>query len=139
MASHDGSNERAFLGRLQRSRPKRQETTQAARDFRKIATPSEALLWRALRNHQLDGSRFRRQHPIGPFVTDFRCPGHRLIVEVDGGIHSQQVEQDRQRQLMLEAQGYRFLRATAEDVEQNLPSILSQIRAALREPHTMPQ
>lgn len=139
MASRDGSNDRAFLGRLQRPRPKRQETTQAARDFRKIATPSEDLLWRALRNRQLDGIRFRRQHPIGPFVTDFCCPGRRLIVEVDGGIHSQQLEQDRQRQLMLEAQGYRFLRATAEDVEQSLPSVLNQIRAALREPDTTPQ
>ncbi|MDQ2744978.1 MAG: endonuclease domain-containing protein [Chloroflexota bacterium] len=139
MASHGGSNEPAFLGRLQRSRPKRQETTQAARDFRTIATPSEALLWRALRNRQLDGIRFRRQHPIGPFVTDFCCPDRRLIVEVDGAIHRGQLEQDRQRQQILEAQGYRFLRATAEDVEQNLPSVLNQIRAALREPHTTSQ
>jgi len=55
--------------------------TEVARGFRKAPTPSEAILWRALRGEALDGRKFRRQQPIGPFIVDFYCSTERLIVE----------------------------------------------------------
>jgi very-short-patch-repair endonuclease len=108
---------------------------EVARGFRKEPTPGEELLWQALRNHKLDGRRFRRQQPIGPFIVDFFCVAEGLIVEVDGPIHASQYEADRQRQAMLEAAGYRFVRIPSADVEQNLPAGLEAIRAGFG-PHT---
>lgn len=58
-----------------------------ARRFRKRPTGSEELLWQALRNRQLDGLKFLRQHPIGVSIVDFYCHEKRLVVEVDGGMH----------------------------------------------------
>ena len=50
-------------------------------------TPSEAVLWRALRANRFQGLRFRRQHPFGPYILDFYCDAAKLAVEVDGGFH----------------------------------------------------
>ncbi len=102
-----------------------------ARDFRKSPTPSEAVLWQALRKKQIRGAKFRRQHPIGPFVADFCCLEHDLIVEVDGSVHATQVERDHERQYMLEACGYTVLRFTAHDVEQNLPDVVERIQQTI--------
>ncbi|HEY9766381.1 MAG TPA: DUF559 domain-containing protein, partial [Chroococcales cyanobacterium] len=66
--------------------------TERAREFRKEPTPSESLLWEALRKGRLDGRRFRQQQPIGHFIVDFYCPSEKLVVEVDGPIHEQQTE-----------------------------------------------
>jgi very-short-patch-repair endonuclease len=101
---------------------------EAARQFRKAPTPSEAVLWQALRDRQLDGIKFRRQQPIGPFVVDFFAPALRLVVEVDGPIHAAQQEADRQRQELLEMAGLRVFRLTAEEVEHNLPQALTNLR-----------
>ena len=62
-------------------------------------------MWNSLRRKRLDGRKFRRQQPIGPFVVDFFCPAERLIVEVDGPIHDSQREADRVRQQLLETLG----------------------------------
>lgn len=104
--------------------------TQIARQLRKAPTPSENRLWQAIRKRQLDGRKFRRQMPIGPFVVDFYCSSERLIVEVDGPIHDFQREADRERQRMLESLGLRFVRVTAAQVENDLPGVLNTIRAA---------
>ena len=103
---------------------------EVARDFRKAPTPSERRLWSALRRDRL-GVSFRRQQPIGPFVVDFFCAGHRLIVEVDGPIHESQQERDAERQRLLEACGYRVVRFTAEDVEHNPPQVIAAITTHL--------
>src|SRR3972149_3281483 len=66
------------------SRELRERMVQVAREFRQEPTESEALLWSALRNRKLDGHRFRRQQPIGPFVVGFYCDEAALVVEVDG-------------------------------------------------------
>ncbi|NLX11968.1 MAG: endonuclease domain-containing protein [Chloroflexi bacterium] len=105
-----------------------------ARLLRNQPTPSEDRLWQAIRKAQLDGRKFRRQMPIGPFVVDFYCPSERLIVEVDGPIHDCQHEADQQRQTMLEALGLRFVRVTAAQVEGDLPGVLEAIRAGFA-PH----
>jgi very-short-patch-repair endonuclease len=99
---------------------------EVARDFRKTPTASEAILWQALRGSRL-GAKFRRQHPIGPFVVDFYCANANLIVEVDGPIHKTQREHDSARQELLELCGYRVLRVAADDVERYLGVVLASI------------
>ena len=112
----------SYLGRIM---------TEIARRLRREATHSEAILWRALRNRKLDGHKFRRQFPIGAFALDFYCPEAGLAVEIDGPIHAEQQEADRQRQEILESLGIRFIRFPAAAVENDLPGVLTQIRAAL--------
>ena len=103
---------------------------QAARDGRKEPTKSEATLWRALRNRKLVGRKFRRQHPVGPFIVDFYCHDELLAVEVDGDIHERQATADAQRQQALESVGVRFVRIAADLVESDLPAALAEIQAA---------
>ncbi|MFN7715825.1 MAG: DUF559 domain-containing protein, partial [Pseudanabaenaceae cyanobacterium] len=110
------------------------QMTEVARQFRKQPTTSEAILWQALRGRKLDGRKFRRQQVIGTFVVDFFCGQERLVVEVDGGVHQNQQEADRQRQELLESLGLRFVRVRSDLVEQDLPAVLSQIRAAFSLP-----
>jgi very-short-patch-repair endonuclease len=105
----------------------KQKILQAARDLRKDPTCSEALLWQALRRKQLNGIKFRRQQPIGPFVVDFYAPSIRLVVEIDGAIHQQQQEADQARQMILESLDLDVLRFSASQVEDELDSVLSAI------------
>jgi very-short-patch-repair endonuclease len=99
----------------------------AARELRAQRTAAEQVLWEALRRRRLNGLRFRCQHPAGPFVLDFCCPAHKLVVEVDGGVHDSQLEQDGYRTAHLEAYGYRVLRFRNEEVLTNLALVLERI------------
>ena len=108
---------------------------EVARQFRKQPTPSEKILWQALRNCQLDNYKFRRQQPIGVFIVDFFCAVARLVVEVDGSIHESQQELDRQRQDLLESLGLNFIRVASDRVENNLPSVLEEIHQVLLASH----
>ena len=101
-------------------------------ELRRNPTPTEHILWQALRKRQLAGRKFRRQMPIGPFVVDFYCSSEHLIVEVDGPIHAQQQAADQQRQELLESLGLRFVRVSAAQVEADLPGVIATIRAAFR-------
>jgi len=65
-----------------------------ARQLRKQATTAEKILWKHLRNRRLNGIKFRCQHPLGRYIVDFYCPTHRLVVEIDGEIHSYQEDHD---------------------------------------------
>jgi very-short-patch-repair endonuclease len=107
--------------------------SETARRLRRTMTDSEWRLWLALRGRQLDGHRFRRQHPIGPFVVDFVCLAHRLVIEIDGGVHlePEQQAQDRSRQRWLEGQGYRVLRFRGVEMADDIGGVLATIRAAL--------
>lgn len=105
-----------------------------ARDFRKIPTSSENILWQTLRNRQLAGFKFRRQQAIGGFVVDFFCAARNLIVEVDGAIHITQVERDRERQHLLETCGYTVVRFSATQVERQLEAVVQAIRSYLESP-----
>ena len=107
----------------------RAKMVEVAREFRKHPTPSEDLLWQALRGRRLEGRRFRRQQPIGPFVVDFFCASERLIVEVDGPVHEAQQQADRERERLLESLGLRILRVQATQVERDLPGVLKMISA----------
>jgi very-short-patch-repair endonuclease len=104
-----------------------------ARAMRQQATQAEALLWERLRKNQLLRFGFRRQHAIGPFITDFCCPKAKLVVEVDGGIHHQQVQEDKARQQYLESRGFRVMRFTNEQVERNIEVVLSRIEKELKD------
>jgi len=105
-------------------------TEERARELRGELTPAEERLWSFLRRKQLDGLRFRRQHPVGRFIVDFFCPSHRLCVEVDGAVHESQAERDAERTAVLSAAGYRMVRVRNEEVLTDLPSVLQRIREA---------
>jgi very-short-patch-repair endonuclease len=102
----------------------------AARRLRQNLTPAEERLWQAIKNSQLNGLRFRCQHPVGSFILDFYCPQCRLVVEVDGEIHNHQVEYDTARTMQLNQFGYRVVRFSNQDVMTNLDGVLRQILAA---------
>ena len=103
----------------------------AARELRhsRRATPAEQLLWEAVRDRRLDGLKFRRQHPIGPFVVDFCCASCRLVVELDGEVHDDPecAAQDKVRAALLEAHGYRLLRFHNKEILFGLPAVLESI------------
>jgi len=111
----------------------RRRSVEAAREFRRGPTPREAIPWNALRGRQLNGVKFRRQQPIGRFVVDFFAREHRLIIEVDGGVHDapDQSLRDRERQELLEDLGLGMLRVAAKDVENDLNSVLGVIEQLL--------
>lgn len=108
-----------------------------ARRMRKSPTPSEGRLWQALRNRQLGGFKFLRQHPIGPTIVDFYCHEKRLVVEVDGGVHraNEAKEYDRAREAFLEAYGLTIVRCAAEDVENSLEKVLEGIKDVVSGTH----
>jgi very-short-patch-repair endonuclease len=102
-----------------------------ARQLRYEQTPAEAKLWDFLRDRQLDGYKFRRQHPIGRFIVDFYCPEQKLVVEIDGPVHHEQTDRDEERTQVLQASGYRVYRWTNEQVEENLAEVLNVLQRFL--------
>jgi very-short-patch-repair endonuclease len=101
-----------------------------ARALRKSSTYPERRLWRALRAGRLAGLQFRRQHLIGPYVADFYCHEHALVIELDGRSHIGRYDADIERQQDLEARGLRVLRIGNDDVLDNLDGILEGIARA---------
>ena len=97
--------------------------------MRSDATRAENLLWQALRRSQLEGLKFRRQVPLDGYILDFVCFEVRLIVEVDGGQHSESVR-DIGRDRHLTAQGFRTLRFWNDEVEGDCDAVCRAILAA---------
>ena len=110
------------------------ETLAKAQHLRRQLTDAERKLWSVLRNRQLDGAKFRRQQPIGPFIADFVCQDRRLIVEADGGQHSGNAS-DARRTAFLERKGYRVLRFWNNDILRNVNGVAQVIADALSTPH----
>jgi very-short-patch-repair endonuclease len=104
-----------------------------ARQLRQRLTKSEAILWTAIKGRALDGWRFRRQHPVGPYVTDFACHDAMLVVEVDGATHTEdhEIEYDRKRSAYLAQQGWRVMRVSNLSIYEDLDSVIADIAAAL--------
>jgi very-short-patch-repair endonuclease len=98
-----------------------------ARELRNGATDAERHLWRYVKLRQLAGLRFRRQVPIGPYVADFLCPQARLIVELDGGQHTERIDADEARTRVLADFGYRVLRYWNDDVLLRTQDVLDDI------------
>ena len=97
-------------------------------------TRSEIALWQALRGKQLEGLKFRRQQVLGPYVADFFCAASRLVVELDGGAHSDEDAQthDARRDQWIAAQGLRILRMPNRMVAEDLSGALALIAQAAR-------
>jgi very-short-patch-repair endonuclease len=102
-----------------------------ARELRKNPTEAERILWRHLRLRQIEGHKFRRQQPIGNYIVDFICLEGRVVVEVDGGQHSEQAHYDSERDAWLREQGFRVLRFWDNQVLKETESVDEVIREAL--------
>jgi very-short-patch-repair endonuclease len=105
--------------------------SERARELRREATDPERVLWRHLRNRQLAGAKFRRQHPIGRYVVDLVCVERRLVVEVDGVQHGGSYDQRRDAELG--RLGFAVIRIPNGEVRRNLEAVLEQIARMLEE------
>ena len=105
-----------------------------AKELRKELTEAEIILWDRIRNRQLNGLKFRRQHPIDIFIADFYCHEMKLIVELDGGIHDtiEQMEYDDGRSFELEEKGFKIIRFRNEEVFNEIEQVLEKIIQAVK-------
>ena len=104
-----------------------------AASHRKNATEAETVLWNHLRAKQLDGIKFRRQHIIGQFITDFVCLSKKLIIEVDGLIHQlpESIISDAERTEWFTAKGYTLIRFTNKEVLYDIDNVIRKIHHQL--------
>ena len=111
----------------------KRQNVDLARNLRSQQTPAERLLWNHLSAKQLGGLKFRRQHPVDNYIVDFLCPSKMLIIEIDGGQHSEPGAEtaDVQRTKALEAMGYQVIRFWNNDVLQNIDGVISVIKERL--------
>jgi very-short-patch-repair endonuclease len=100
-------------------------TRQRARELRQSGTDAERKLWYQLRAGRLNGLKFRRQHPIPPYIVDFYCEAKKLVVELDGSQHNEEVDRDRSR--FLESRGLKILRYWDNEVLQQMDAVLEAI------------
>ena len=119
------------MSRSKRIRGTTPEIESAARWLRKNMTPAEQQLWAVLKDRQLNGSKFRAQHPVGLFIIDFYCPACRLMIEVDGSVHDTQADHDKARTEHLKNHGYSVLRFTNDEITNHLPDVLNTIRQTI--------
>jgi very-short-patch-repair endonuclease len=114
--------------------PPKQSTPRMQRraaELRHNQTDAETKLWQALRMHQAKYIHFRRQHAIGSYIVDFCSLRKKLIIELDGGQHLEQVEYDNERTAFFTSKGYRILRFWNNDVLKNLDGVMRVILEAL--------
>jgi very-short-patch-repair endonuclease len=104
-----------------------------AKELRYSETESEKFLWTLLRAKKLNGVKFRRQEPVGQYVVDFVCFEKKLIIEIDGGQHSDEKnkEYDEIRTKWLQSQGFRVIRFWNNDVSSNIEGVITRIKEAL--------
>jgi very-short-patch-repair endonuclease len=112
-----------------------------ARHLRHTMTPAERVLWHALRNRRFMGLKLRRQVPIGPYIADFYCAEHRLIIEAEAGDHGggHGRSRDAARDRYLSALDFHVLRLCNADILCNLPGTLDVIAARAQpiDPHRL--
>ena len=109
------------------------ELLRIAGDLRKSMTPAEKVLWGRIRTKQVKGFRFRRQHPIRDFIVDFFCYDAMLVIEIDGEVHADphQKERDIQRTRILKNLGLRELRFTNHEVINQTEEVIKKIESKL--------
>ncbi len=102
--------------------------------LRSSMTKAERSLWDRLSNNQLDGFKFRRQHPIGPYVADFYCHKARLVIEVDGKDHNQteRKQNDEVRDIEMKELGLKVIRVKNEEVLNDIDKVIKRILKELR-------
>ncbi len=100
------------------------------KELRNNATKAEAYLWKALKGKQLVGRKFRRQHSIGNYIVDFYCPSESLIIELDGGVHMNPVNEDYdfRRTEFLRSKGFKLIRFENKVVFESLNMVLEAIK-----------
>ena len=105
-----------------------------AKQLRKDETPTEKKLWEYLKGKKMEGYKFRRQHPIGRFILDFYCHAKKLVVEIDGGYHQEQLQQweDAERTQFLESLGLQVIRFTNKEIVEEVEIVLDKIRTTLK-------
>jgi len=105
------------------------------RVLRKNLTPAEALLWKALKNRQLKGRKFRRQHSVGNYILDFYCPSEKLNIELDGMPHFTIIgeKKDKKRDEYLKTFGIKIIRFENRDLYNNLTGVLEIIQEHFNE------
>lgn len=104
-------------------RPKHPMMIDRARGLRRRSPPPEQILWSVLRGRRLGGLKFRRQEPIGPYIVDFCCRDLKLAVELDGMSHDDKQGRDELRDRWLEEQGYRIVRLTNWDINEDKDAV----------------
>ena len=104
-----------------------------ARRLRRSETEAETQLWELLRAGRLEGWKWRRQSPVGPFIVDFLCLEAWVVVELDGGVHAGQVEYDARREAYLRRQGLQVLRFRNVQVSEDRERVSWRILSACRE------
>jgi adenine-specific DNA-methyltransferase len=109
-----------------------------ARQLRKNMTHAERTLWRHLRLRQFAGYKFRRQQPIGKYIVDFVCFEKKLVIELDGSQHSEEIVYDLERSSWLEEQGFRVLRFWDNQVFNETDGVKEMIIGALNNPSYTP-
>jgi very-short-patch-repair endonuclease len=100
-----------------------------AKELKRESTEAEKILWKHIRNKQVQGKKFRRQHPLDIFIADFYCHEKKLIIELDGGYHEtlKQKEYDDGRSYELEEKGYKIIRFKNEDVINHIEKVIEEI------------
>lgn len=113
-----------------------QEMLQKARALRTNMTDAEKKLWLNLRGRQMCGLKFRRQHPLGPYIVDFYCHQARLVIEVDGGQHWDEENRryDARRTAYLHMQAIRVIRFSNDEVLKDTEGVLEHIQQVLEPP-----
>ena len=112
------TNRKILAGKLQRK-------------LRNQTTDAEHRLWQHLRGRQVQGCKFRRQHPFGNYVLDFACLERKFAIELDGGQHANEAAYDMHRTKQLERAGFRVLRFWNNEVFENIEGVVEVITAAL--------
>ena len=107
-----------------------QHFKEARRVLRKLQTLQDEKLWFELRNSKL-GFKFKRQESIAHYIVDFYCPAKKLIIEVDGDIHKNQIVEDFERTNILKKLGFRVIRFWNNEVDNNMDVVLEKIRKEL--------
>ncbi|NOX85766.1 MAG: endonuclease domain-containing protein [Chlorobi bacterium] len=105
------------------------------KELRNNLTPAEAILWSALKNKQLEGRKFRRQHSIGKYVADFYCPREKMIIELDGADHFTPagIEHDEKRDNYIRGLGIKIIRFENNLVYNHLEEVLEEIKNNFRD------
>nr|WP_286948597.1 DUF559 domain-containing protein [Pseudomonas sp. UBA6718] len=106
-----------------------------AKTLRIQMTDAETLLWYHLRAHRFMGLKFKRQKPVGRYIVDFVCLEQFLVIELDGGQHMEQADQDRERDQYLSERGYRVLRFWNHQVLGETEAVLERIRQEVAPSH----
>ena len=109
------------------------DTLETARILRKRMTNCEILLWEKLKGKQIQGLRFRSQHPIDIYIVDFYCHEARLVVEIDGQIHEGQIEYDDGREAEIEKYDIKVIRFTNDEVINNIDKVVNNIKTIVKE------